>query len=66
MGKRSAKFLGSQMWRNRDVRVERTALATREAIRVTDLISHISVTVPSTQGEAAALKQLAHRVHQFE
>jgi len=66
VGKRSAKFLGSQMWRKRDVTIERATLSGRPALRATDVPSKISVTRLEEMGEPYLLRELSHRVHQFE
>lgn len=62
MGKRSAKFLGSPMWRSRDVSVEHLE---NNRIRVTDQVSKISI-ISTVESEDTLLRRLSHRVHQFE
>jgi hypothetical protein len=64
--RRSAKFLGSAAWRSRDVSRYVTTLQGDPAVTFTDVQSGISTTVRLTYGEDRALRELAHRVHQFE
>jgi hypothetical protein len=66
VGKRSARFLGSQMWRNRDVSLSQNA----DKLTARDKVSGITVTRSAEQSDVIAvsylLQELAHRVHQFE
>jgi hypothetical protein len=64
VGKRSAKFLGSKMWRKRDVSVQHTTLSGVPALRAVDMPTGISRT--AAEDEPTILRNLAHRVHQFE
>ena len=64
--RRSAKFLGSEMWRNRDVSRSETLLQGDPAVRFTDRPTNSSIVARPAYGEARMLRELAHRVYQFE